>query len=131
MKKTLLCKVDEQGVQLSIIDFEHGGDLDLYYQLLDCDTIDIVEGYGLNQTVDIICDDEGLLKEKPYLNPPASIAYGILEHGQPIVGNALIVKPVPTPDGIEEGGFTEEELEKIMQEIAVNTSKYITRRFTE
>ena len=46
---------------IKIVDFEPN--LDWYYQHLECDTIDIAERKVGGEYVDIICDDEGLLKE--------------------------------------------------------------------
>lgn len=39
----------------------------------------------------IVVDDSGFLKESP-INRAASAIYGTLEHGQPIVGNAVILR---------------------------------------
>lgn len=40
-------------------------DLHTYYKLLNCDTIDIVKRSFGGITCDVVCDDEGLLKENP------------------------------------------------------------------
>lgn len=40
-------------------------DLETFYKIIDCDTIDIVTRYVNDVQFDIICDDEGLLKEDP------------------------------------------------------------------
>lgn len=40
-------------------------DLETFYKIIDCDAIDIVTRYVNGVQFDIICDDEGLLKEKP------------------------------------------------------------------
>lgn len=40
-------------------------DLDSYYKLLDCDLIDIVTRRIGGKYYDIICDEEGLLKDDP------------------------------------------------------------------
>ena len=116
MKKALVIKVNNGEVEVNRVPFEHGT-LDFYYKEVECECIDIVHGYGLSTDVDIIVDDEGLFKEKPVLNPLASVAYGWAEHGQPIVGNAIICKPHQTKDGIDETGFEEEELDKVLAEI--------------
>lgn len=58
--------------------------LEEYYRLLDCDTIDIVERQVGGKYFDIICDDEGLLKENPI--PSALNKKGELM----LVGNLLL-----------------------------------------
>lgn len=40
-------------------------DLETFYRIIDCDTIDIVTRYVNDVQFDIICDDEELLKEEP------------------------------------------------------------------
>lgn len=59
--------------------------LDVFYALLGCSCIDIVQRKVGTKTVDIICDDEGLFQE------PAKIsAIDNLGHAQ-LVGSILIV----------------------------------------
>lgn len=48
------------------IDFEPS--LKKYYELLKCDTIDIVERSVGGKNFDIICDDEGLMLDKPVIS---------------------------------------------------------------
>lgn len=116
MKQALIIKVSDGVVELNRVPFEKGT-LDFYYKEIECRCIDIVHAYGLSIDADIIVDDEGLFAEQPILNPQASVAYGFLQHGQPIVGNAIICKPHFTPDGVDETGFETEELDKILDEI--------------
>lgn len=125
MKQALIIKVNSGTVEIIRTPFERGS-LDFYYKELECDCIDIVAAYGLTADADIIVDDEGLCKEKPVLNPYASIAYGWTSHGQPIVGNAIICKPHNTPDGVEETGFEEDELDKLLDEILRKFSEVYT-----
>ena len=118
MKKAILLKVGVDGEhELSQVNFGTEHTLEDYYRLVDCSTIDVVSCYGISGiNADMIVDDEGLLNDKP-VNYLASVAYGYKQHGQPIVGNTLIVKPVETPDGVIEDGFTAEEIDLIMQGI--------------
>ncbi len=120
MKKALLMKVNKSDIgamtEVRIIPFEKG-ELSFYYKELECNIIDIVHAYGLSIDADIVIDDEGLLTEEPLGNLPASMAYGYLDHEQPIVGHALICKPLYTDDGVEETGFDDEEIDTIMDEI--------------
>lgn len=59
-------------------------------QAIDCDFIEIVRPVGYYPCV-LVIDDSGRLKDKP-VNKLASLIYGIKRHGEPIVGNALLLK---------------------------------------
>lgn len=62
------------------------GSLDSYYNALDCDCFDIVRRKIGGKYFDIMCDDEGLLKDKPV--PSAYDSDGNVA----FVGNLLVVK---------------------------------------
>lgn len=47
----------------------------------------------------MLVDEEGLMKEGYVLNPVASILYDTMKHGNPIVGNALVVGVGPSSEG--------------------------------
>lgn len=53
--------------------------------------IEVVHPKYLPEGLCMVIDDEGLLKGYA-INSIASILYGTLEHGQPIVGNAVILR---------------------------------------
>lgn len=53
--------------------------------------IEIVHPVGLPYPLLMIVNEEGLLRGLDF-NPIASVLYGMLDHGQPIVGNAVIMK---------------------------------------
>lgn len=116
MKSALIIKVKDGATTISRVPFEKGT-LEYYYKEIGCEIIDIAHAYGLSIDADIIIDDNGLFGDNPEINAVASIAYGYLEHGQPIVGNAIICKPHQTTDGIDETGFEDDEADKIMNEI--------------
>lgn len=60
--------------------------LESYYELLNCDTIDIITRFVGDLRVEIVCDDEGLLKNDP-------ITSALDYNCNPIlVGNLFIVK---------------------------------------
>lgn len=80
--------------------------LDYYYNEIDCELIDIV--HTTIEDTCLVVDDEGLCKEEPLVNIVASILYGVAQHGQPIVGNALLCREELTPDGLETKGFPKE-----------------------
>lgn len=115
MQKALLIKTGGNGVET--LDFPKDNHLDFYYKHLDCDLVDIVRPHGLDAkefpNFDLIVDDEGMLKDEPEVNTIASLLYGVVKHGQPIFGKAMLVKH----EGAENVGMTEEEIESVIQAI--------------
>lgn len=119
MAKGLL--INPNGIA-EVMDFPEKDKLEWYYEMVDCRCIDIVNAYGLEDIAKeyklesllgkfcIVVDDEGLLKEKPEINVIASLIYGCDQHGQAIVGNALIAKNEVTEDGIETVGMTDADV---------------------
>ena len=77
--KTLLLNVQEGYVkELDIKD-----DLKVFYDFIDCRSIDIVERKINRRWFDIICDDEGLLKDDPKISAIDSFGHPML------VGNLM------------------------------------------
>ena len=73
----------------TIIQMEDDPDFSWYAKQIGCDWIEIVR--PRNCPYVLIVDEEGLLKENK-INPLASDMYGYFEHGQPIVGDCLLMK---------------------------------------
>ena len=95
---------------------ETTSDWDKLAALIGCDWIEVVRPKH-NKYV-LVVDEEGLLKDKPKLNPLASFIYGILEHDQPVVGNALLMDEVFGNDGPELSGLEEpEELKETLDDM--------------
>lgn len=92
--------------------------LGYYYRTIDCGTIDIV--HTVLEGKCLVVDDEGLFKEEPAVNMPASLLYGFLEHGQPIVGNALLCKDSYTPEGTETVGLSHDEALAVLEIFGLN-----------
>lgn len=84
--------------------------LQLYYDLIECDTIDIVERKIENRNFRIICDDEGLLKMPEKISAISS--RGKIQ----FVGNLIICSDVVTEAG-ELVGLTDEEVIYILARI--------------
>lgn len=61
-------------------------DLDDFYRLLNCDTIDIVQRSIGGMVYEIICDDNGLFRK------PCRMSAMDKRHNQQLVGNLLICK---------------------------------------
>lgn len=92
--------------------------LDDYYEKLQCRCIDIVRRKIGDVEVEIICDDEGLLIDKPKIS-------GVSITGEPmLVGNLLVASGRVTDDG-ELTELTDEEIQLITECVAeVTTSVY-------
>ena len=93
-------------------------DLEDYYRLIGCRTIDIVSRIIGDVRVEIVLDDEGALVKNPKVS-----AIGI--DGTPMLyGNLLVASGRVTDDG-ELTELTQEEIDEIMDNIAtITTSVY-------
>ena len=111
-------KLSDKGLLIEIVKRNDGKSLLNYcYRAIGCDLIEIVHPKGLEEPYCMVVDDEGLLRDKPMLNIFASHLYGTHEHGQPIVGNALIMREVCTEDGAHTVWLTEEEATAIVAKL--------------
>lgn len=90
--------------------------LDTYYNLINCRCIDIIERKIGNKYYDIVCDDEGLLKDNPKIS-------ALDPTGQPMLcGNLVIVRNDGKGNLI---GLTNNDLANIWNELAtIQTRKY-------
>ena len=73
-------------VEISKEDF-----LDDCYEHINCRCIDITTGVYKEHYIDIVVDDEGLLKDDCIANPIAWYLYSKCDARYPIVGNALLI----------------------------------------
>ena len=80
--------------------------LDNYYKLLNCDVIDIVNREINGKRFDIVCDDEGLLKENP------KISALDLQYKPTLVGNLFVCHVDVTG---QECSLSEEEINHILE----------------
>lgn len=92
--------------------------------------IEIVHPKGLPEPLCFVCNEEGLLHGLP-LNAFASVLYGTLDHGHPIVGNIVIMR-----EGFVDGepdlvGLTDEDMCKIESMAADISGGRIKVRKTE
>ncbi len=78
--------------------------------------IEIVHPIGLPHPLCMIVNDEGLLRGLPQ-NWIGSILYGYLQHGQPIVGDVVIMKEGFTPEGLDIVGLEEKEIKAVLAAI--------------
>ena len=98
--------------ELHIVEIRPENRLKQYYMLLDCRVIDIVSAAetesALPYDIDLIVDDEGLLKEQPVLNPVASMLCN-----RNLFGSALIMRYDEASEDIQ--AFSLEELKPLWE----------------
>ena len=111
--KMLLLDVKNRDVKMV-----EANDLDDYYRLIGCRTIDIVSRTIGDVKVEIILDDEGAIIDKPKVS-------AIDIDGTPMLfGNLLVASGRVTDDG-ELTELTKAEVDEIMDNIAtITTSVY-------
>ena len=111
--KMLLLDVKNREVKMV-----EANELDDYYRLIGCRTIDIVSRSIGDVRVEIVLDDEGAIIDKPK-------ASAIDIDGTPMLfGNLLVASGRVTDDG-ELTELTEEEVDEIMDNVAtISTSVY-------
>ena len=111
--KMLLLDVKNRDVKMV-----EANDLDDYYRLIGCRTIDIVSRTIGDVKVEIVLDDEGAIIDKPKVS-------AIDIDGTPMLfGNLLVASGRVTDDG-ELTELTEDEVEELMNNIAtITTSVY-------
>ena len=131
MDKVLVLKATESGTVGVEMPFDKEAGLDFYYQNLDCDTIDIVEAHGLVELklkdFCLVCDDEGIFNGGK-VNGIASLLYGFMEHGQPLVGHVMVCKNKYTDDGIETVGMTDDDLKTLYTAIEKLVHEYTNKK---
>lgn len=111
-----------------VIDFPEENHLPFYYEKLECSFIDIVGAYGLKQhsafeSLDLVVDDEGMLKAEPKFNLLGSLAYGFMEHEQPLFGTVILCKHDGEGGNI---GLTPEELDEAFVVLGGLMGKFVS-----
>ena len=109
--KMLLLDVYENEVKMV-----EANDLEDYYKYLNCRCIDIVSRKIGDIRVEIVCDDEGLLIDKPKISAIDVTGTAML------CGNLLVASGRVTEDG-ELTELTEDEIKAIMYNVAEVTTK--------
>ena len=125
MKKMVLVTTD---CEVSVIDFpvEKSGDymeeLRGFYKAINCDCIEVVHARYLNPMMNeknklvMVVDEEGFINAKKF-NIVGSLFYGSQEHGQPIVGDILIMTEENSFDGPNLAGLEEDRAEAVAAQI--------------
>ena len=94
--------------------FRDTGLLETAYQLMNCDTVQLIPLYPdrLPKGYEAVCD-ENTWGKTTIFNPLASWLYGCDDHGTPIMNNAVIFKV----KGDDFAWMTEEEARKICDDL--------------
>lgn len=85
-------------------------DLQTYYNLIECSSIDIVRRKIGKRRFNIVCDDEGMLTDGPKISAISHLGEVRL------VGNLVICSDLVTEDG-DLVGLSDDEAEYIIQRI--------------
>lgn len=102
--------------------------MDTVCKMIGCEWVEVVHPRRLSEQYAVLVDEEGLLKASPVFNEIASYLYEIEQHGQPIVGDAVIVRVVYDPEagaGLE--WLSPEEAEILANNIRVGLKQFILR----
>lgn len=97
---------------ISIVDVSKNPGEYIYSRIaheIGCSVIEIVRPQGLEYPFMMIVDGEGLLVDRPIINPIGSYLYRYQEHRNPIVGHLVIAKEVMTDEGPDIGGLSDQE----------------------
>jgi len=102
---------------VEILDAPEDFDYKWLAKQIGCDWIEVVRPRDrLAEGLIMIVDEEGLLKEN-VINIAGSWLYGTDLHGQPIVGDMLIIKEVYGDDGPEFASMSEETAESLKEDL--------------
>lgn len=110
---------------VEIIEKPENVEYDWYADKIGCEWIEIVRPRYFNHK--LIVDEEGRLKTNK-MNIIASAMYGTFEHGEPIVGDVLVVEEGLVNDEPSIIGFTLHEANRIKNYIEDDMRKSIKFR---
>lgn len=90
------------------------GILEFLYGAIGCELIDIVRARRLPEPYVMVVDDMGIMRGLP-VNPRASLLYGTDVHGNPICGDAVILREELDPESgeMELKGLNEDDVLKV------------------
>jgi hypothetical protein len=74
--------------------------------------IEITRPRGLARHLVMVVDEEGRLRDKN-VNLIGSALYGTLKHGSPIVGDIVLMREEPGPDGYDLSGLSNEDITEL------------------
>jgi len=89
MKHVIICRTNGTVEDMGLTE---GHDLRWYAEQIGAKFVELVHPRGLKSPYILLCDEEGRLKEKPVINFLGSWLYETHKHGEPIVGDVVIMK---------------------------------------
>lgn len=94
------------------------------YDYIGCNLIEIApvdDAYFPVENVELIFDEEFLLKKAPVINKEASLLYGYNRHNECLCGTVILMKLKADTDGeLQNYGFNNEETKKILHYLSCN-----------
>ena len=105
MKHIIICRTNGTIEDMGLTeDHEFGW----YAEQIGAEFVEPVHARGLKTPYVFLCDEEGKLKDRPVINFLGSWLYETHKHGEPVVGDILILKEVMKHgerdlDGMEAG----------------------------
>ena len=105
-----------------VVDVPDEIDCEWMSKTIGCEWVEIVRPKRLPACFAMIVDEEGLLKDN-VLNPVGSWFYETDKHGDPSVGDVLILKEEFGPDGPELAGMTDYEIDKVFNSVGKKVRK--------
>ena len=112
MKHVVICRTDGTVEDMAMTE-DH--DFRWFGKQIGTDIIQTVYANGLKMPYLILCDEEGLFREKPTINILGSWLYGTQDHGEPIVGDIMIVKETVRDGEPDFGGMSEGEADVLAE----------------
>lgn len=112
MQHVIICRTDGTVADVMLPEKR---DFHWYAAQIGAEIIQTVYARGLKEPYFFLCDEEGLLKEKPTINFLGSWLYETQDHGEPIVGDIMIVKEEMSDEGPDIGGMNETEAEVVAE----------------
>ena len=105
MKHVIICRVDGTIEDIGLTE-DH--EFSWYAEQIGAEFVEQVHARGLYAPYVFLCDEEGKLKDRPTINFLGSWLYETHKHGEPVVGDIVILKEVMNHgerdlDGMEAG----------------------------
>lgn len=99
---------------IDVLEFNDDHEFKWFANQIGCEWIEVV--HPKYSKYSLVIDEEGRLKPN-YINLLASAMYGTFEHGEPIVGNVLLMKEELINGEYDLTGFSLVEANKIKEEL--------------
>jgi len=120
MQHVIICRTDGTVTDMALPEER---DFRWYAEQIGTDIIQTVYARGLKEPYFFLCDEEGRLKDNPTINFLGSWLYETQDHGEPIVGDIMIVKQEMTDEGPDIGGMSESEAEVLAEWLKQNSCR--------